>query len=335
MSIKYSEILASDEVLTAGNNDIVLLAIVDGGSPTGYTTKAIKKSNLVTGGADGNGLFDAANQLGTLAVSAFSLKAGIDTDINVGTQKLNFIVNGNGELALNSVGLSVGHLIATSKLHVKDGDVNFEGLGDSELFYLDESTDRIGLGVIPTAAKFHLKGTTTQVLRMDSDLSGGALVYDFHSDVDTSDYHIQKQFANGTWQVGQDLSDAAQSSMSWANPGTLTVENESSSNIYVGHNLTLAEDVYTVDRFGNFFFGRNSLNRWIKWNAFQGLEMRAEANNVPTIRTYDTGGIERFSVNESGAVDALSYAVGGVAGFTGTGAYTNFTIVGGIITNAT
>jgi hypothetical protein len=50
MSIKYSEILAADEVLSAGNDDIIVLAIVDGGAPTGYTTKAIKKSNLIVGG---------------------------------------------------------------------------------------------------------------------------------------------------------------------------------------------------------------------------------------------------------------------------------------------
>ena len=47
MSIKYSGILAADEVTTSGDNDIIVLAIVDGGAPTGYTTKAIKKSNLI------------------------------------------------------------------------------------------------------------------------------------------------------------------------------------------------------------------------------------------------------------------------------------------------
>ena len=47
MSIKYSEIFLADEVLSAGDNDIIVLAIVDGGAPTGYTTKAIKKSNLI------------------------------------------------------------------------------------------------------------------------------------------------------------------------------------------------------------------------------------------------------------------------------------------------
>ena len=47
MSIKYSGILAADEVTSAGDDDIIVLAIVDGGGPTGYTTKAIKKSNLI------------------------------------------------------------------------------------------------------------------------------------------------------------------------------------------------------------------------------------------------------------------------------------------------
>jgi hypothetical protein len=47
MSIKYSGILATDEVTSAGDDDIIVLAIVDGGAPTGYTTKAIKKSNLI------------------------------------------------------------------------------------------------------------------------------------------------------------------------------------------------------------------------------------------------------------------------------------------------
>ena len=47
MSIKYSGILAADEVTSAGDNDIIVLAIVDGASATGYTTKAIKKSNLI------------------------------------------------------------------------------------------------------------------------------------------------------------------------------------------------------------------------------------------------------------------------------------------------
>ena len=47
MSIKYSEIFSADQILSAGPNDIIVIAVVDGASSTGYTTKAIKKSNLI------------------------------------------------------------------------------------------------------------------------------------------------------------------------------------------------------------------------------------------------------------------------------------------------
>ncbi len=47
MSIKYSEIFSANQVLSAGPNDIIVIAVVDGASSTGYTTKAIKKSNLI------------------------------------------------------------------------------------------------------------------------------------------------------------------------------------------------------------------------------------------------------------------------------------------------
>jgi hypothetical protein len=47
MSIKYSKILATDEALSAGPNDILALAVVDSSSSTGYTTKAIRSLNFV------------------------------------------------------------------------------------------------------------------------------------------------------------------------------------------------------------------------------------------------------------------------------------------------
>jgi len=72
MSIKYSEILAADEVLSAGANDIIVLAIVDGGAPTGYTTKAIKVTNFLSG---------VTPNLQTVATAGSS--ANITTSFNV------------------------------------------------------------------------------------------------------------------------------------------------------------------------------------------------------------------------------------------------------------
>lgn len=63
-------------------------------------------------------------------------------------------------------------------------------------------------------------------------------------------------------------------------------------------------------------------------------------NPVERMRITPTGNVgigtttpsEKLDVN--GTINATAYSVGGTAGFTGTGAYTNFTIVNGIITNA-
>ena len=64
MSIKYSEIFSANQVLSAGPNDIIVIAVVDGASSTGYTTKAIKKSNLIA-----DPLFTSLTTVGTTGAS--------------------------------------------------------------------------------------------------------------------------------------------------------------------------------------------------------------------------------------------------------------------------
>lgn len=49
MSIKYSEIYTATPVVSAGANDLMVIAIVDGGAPTGFTTKGIKVSDFLSG----------------------------------------------------------------------------------------------------------------------------------------------------------------------------------------------------------------------------------------------------------------------------------------------
>lgn len=95
MSIKYSEILAADEVLSAGNDDIIVLAIVDGGAATGYTTKAIKKSNLIS----------------SVQISAFQ---NIDTLFS--TVLWDYALGYNAEITLNS------SKTLTEPTSVSDGD---------------------------------------------------------------------------------------------------------------------------------------------------------------------------------------------------------------------
>lgn len=119
MSIKYSAILAANEVFVAGDNDIIIIAIVDGGSPTGYTTKAILKKNLISGGG-GNTLYSADDVLAgerVVTMGAFGLSfegnqttfKGIDdtngttvfrAENNSGSKF--FYMKGNGDVLMNA-----------------------------------------------------------------------------------------------------------------------------------------------------------------------------------------------------------------------------------------
>jgi len=70
MSIKYSEILTSNQILSAGDDDIIVIAVVDASVSTGYTTKAIKKLNLIP-----NTLLTSLTTTGTTGAS--TLVAGV------------------------------------------------------------------------------------------------------------------------------------------------------------------------------------------------------------------------------------------------------------------
>ena len=85
MSIKYSGILAADEVLSAGDNDIIVLAIVDGGAPTGYTTKAIKKSNLIV---DPLKAFHTLTEFGPSLVYQWDYDLGYNAQITMVSDRL-------------------------------------------------------------------------------------------------------------------------------------------------------------------------------------------------------------------------------------------------------
>ena len=78
--------------------------------------------------------------------------------------------------------------------------------------------------------------------------------------------------------------------------------------------------------------------RGIKWN---GGDFAFSFGNTEKARLKSNGNFginvdptEKLDVSGNANVSGV-YKVGGVSGFTGTGAYTNFTIVGGIITSAT
>lgn len=140
-SIKYSEIFSADEVLSAGNDDIIIIAIVDGGSPTGFTTKAIKKSNLIT---DGDTLYLANSTIGAGRVATLTdtltFTGGLTTLKGVDQQAANFSFKAeNGDnsqnLSYNNAGVLVnsGTTISTEYLTtgVSSGFGTFQFKGNS------------------------------------------------------------------------------------------------------------------------------------------------------------------------------------------------------------
>ena len=131
MSIKYSEILASDEVLTAGNDDIIILAIVDGGSPTGYTTKAIKTSNYIAGGGVATDVIWDANldlAVGTGSDTAVRLAGGSALQVlrvNAGATALEWAAPSGADG--NGIYDGSGSLSGTTTVTMGSNQLTFSG----------------------------------------------------------------------------------------------------------------------------------------------------------------------------------------------------------------
>jgi len=154
MSIKYSEILTADEILSAGDDDIIVIAIVDGLSSTGYTTKAIKKLNLIP-----DPLFTSLTTTGTTGAS--TLVAGV----------LNIPQYGGG-IVDSVTGLNTDNADpANPIINIAVDGVTITGSGTS-IDPLVGTGDGIygGPGTIPAA----LIATLTDNIELASNLAGEA-----------------------------------------------------------------------------------------------------------------------------------------------------------------
>ena len=181
MGIKYSKILTTDEVLSAGPNDIVALAIVDASSSTGYTTKVIKKSNLIA-----DPLFTSLTTVGTTGAATLvagvlnipqygggivNSVTGLDTDnadpanpiINIAVDGVT--VTGAGTIADPLVaagqGLGVIDQTLTGNRIVDVGtlDMVFSSSADSQMMYFSGLTGSVGIGESASLGKLQVDGT--------------------------------------------------------------------------------------------------------------------------------------------------------------------------------
>ena len=130
MSIKYSEIFSADQILSAGPDDIIVIAVVDGTSSTGYTTKAIKKSNLIadplftslttTGASGASTLVAGVLNIPTYGGGIVDSVTGLDTD---NTDPENPIV----QIAVDGVTITGEGTPASPLVSVSDGFTHYLG----------------------------------------------------------------------------------------------------------------------------------------------------------------------------------------------------------------
>jgi hypothetical protein len=227
MSIKYSEILATDEVLTAGNDDIILLAIVDGGSPTGYTTKAIKKSNLITAGGN---IYDTDGTLTAnrvMTMDNFSLKF----DGGAAATAKDILITKDAELEFYHTDLLKAKLFAddVSDTLIIDGSltVQSQGLSNTGLRVVANSGDLYsaifadGLGA--SIVRIFENGNTefTGKIQVNKGTFGsyGLNIDGTSTGGNAADFIGKVKIADGTEQAGYVLTSDANGVASWVAAG--------------------------------------------------------------------------------------------------------------------
>lgn len=199
MGIKYSEILATDEVLSAGNDDIILLAIVDGGSPTGYTTKAIKKSNLITAGGN---IYDID---GTLTANRVMTMDGFSLKFEGGASLKDIFVNSDAEIEFNYNDSLVGKLFPESNGIGFNGHFGINGGSTISATFRVQSQ----VGDIYIAQFIDNAGLNTTRF-----FDNGNIIHDGDIDINGA-----VKIVDGTQQAGYVLTSDASGNASWQAAG--------------------------------------------------------------------------------------------------------------------
>lgn len=133
--IKFSEIYTANPVLSAGANDIFAIAVVDGGSPTGYTTAGITKADFLAGiSADNMATADL-----TLTGDRVHDAAGFNLDI----------VNAN-EIILSTLGILTLESDGSTEITTSSGDIIIKTFAASNNISMQTAND--GALIIPFSA---------------------------------------------------------------------------------------------------------------------------------------------------------------------------------------
>jgi hypothetical protein len=252
-----------------------------------------------------------ANKIGTGVVSTteFGYLDGVTSAIQTQIDsKQATLVSGTNIKTVNSTSLLGSGDISISALPSGvAGAIQFSNgsafASDATNFFWDDTNNRLGVGTNAPSATGHFKG------------SGSTSA--------TTSLLVQNSAGTAALTVSDDLvvtaptfSTGAGADMTSNRVKCFVVRtafiNDEANNISV-FSIGTARATYGGDRLN---FNGNS-------SAFPSLK---QSSTTLQARLADDSGYA--------PIDASLYKVGGTNGFTGTGSYTNFTIVGGIITNA-
>jgi hypothetical protein len=272
-----------------------------------YDAKGLVTAGDILDAADMPTGINAAN-IGAGAVSSTEfgyldgVTSAIQTQINA---KQATLVSGTNIKTINSTSLlGAGDIVLAATPSGVSGAIQFSNgsafASDAANLFWDDTNNRLGVGLNNPSARVDIKGV-------------GATSA-------TTSLLVQNSAGTELFKVQDD--------------GIITTSNS----FNCGLNMTVAPGgSYNISTRG--FLGASSDGVWALYDSstssFNRLQFGGTSASFPSLKRSSTT-LQARLADDSGyaPIDASLYKVGGTNGFTGTGSYTNFTIVGGIITNA-
>lgn len=273
------------------------------GNPPSGVSGAIQFSNGSAFASDAANLFwDNTNK-----------RLGIGT--NVTASALNFGVN--SYITYNN--------LSSSSFVGEFGINNCLGLqitGNNPIRFLTNSVERM-----------RIFGSGNTAFGSITDLSAMVGIKGSGSTSATTSLLVQNSAGSEAFRVYDDRTAVFSNSLSVPNASISTVAITCTSGVFApsgGNGVKWGSNVYAI----------SSSNGILKISDnsdadFNRLQFGGTSSAYPSLKRSSTT-LQARLADDSGyaPIDASLYKVGGTNGFTGTGSYTNFTIVGGIITNA-
>jgi hypothetical protein len=286
--------LAVQDVLVSGTN----IKTINGTSVLGSGNIAVVTSPSGVAGAI---QFSNGSAFASDAANLFwddtNNRLGILTNIPTAN------IHNTGTTLLTQVFSSTSSLTVYNGRTAVDSTISF-GNGSGDNLYFG------GSGLFVTGNTTIGNGTTTLSARLGIRGSGSTSA--------TTSLLVQNSAGTAALTVKDDLSTTVSGIFSALGVASIA------STLYLGANSNIKSNGSGILQLGD-----------APETGFNRLQFGGATSSFPALKRSSTT-LQARLADDSGyaPIDASLYKVGGTNGFTGTGSYTNFTIVGGIITNA-